>query len=69
MVKKIIRLSKERGKTIADIERECNIGTRSIYRWDENTPAVDKVKRVADYLETTMDDLLKDDEEQEHPYD
>lgn len=65
MLQKIIRLGKEQGLTVADIERECNIGTRSIYRWDENTPAVDKVKRVADYLGTTVDDLLKEDEEQE----
>lgn len=58
MVKKILQLCKAQGKTIVDVERECSIGTRSIYRWDENMPSVDKVKRVADYLNTTIDELM-----------
>ena len=60
LVQKIIQLCKEQGKTIVDVERECSIGTRSIYRWDDNMPSVDKVKRVADYLNTTIDNLVED---------
>ena len=60
MVQKIMQLCKEQGKTIVDVERECSIGARSIYRWDENKPSVDKVKRVAAYLNTTIDDLAED---------
>lgn len=60
LVKKILQLCKEQGKTVAELERECSIGTRTVYRWDDNIPSVDKVKRVADYLGTTVDDLLDD---------
>lgn len=58
LLENIQRLCKERKKSLAEVERECDIGTRSIYRWDENMPAVDKVKRVADFLGTTVDALL-----------
>ena len=60
MVKKILQLCKEKSITVMELERACSIGTRSIYRWDDNIPSVDKVKRVADYLGTTVDDLLND---------
>lgn len=61
MVKTITRLCKERGKTLSDVEEACNIGVRSIYRWDTNKPSVDKVQRVATYLGVTVDELLTDD--------
>lgn len=61
MLQKIINLCKEQGKSITELENACKLGTRSIYRWDENKPAVDKVQRVAKFLSTTVDELLKED--------
>ena len=60
LVGKILQLCKEQGKTIAELEHECSIGARTIYRWDDNIPSVDKVKRVADCLGTTVDNLLNE---------
>lgn len=62
MLDKIKSLAKSKGKTLMDIERECCIGQRSMYNWDEHMPSADKVKRVADYLGTTMDELMRGDD-------
>lgn len=60
MVEKIKSLAKERGLTIAQIESECGIGQKSIYNWDTSMPAVDKVKRVANFLGVSIDELTKE---------
>lgn len=62
MLEKIKSLAKANGITIMDVERECGIGQRSIYNWDEHMPSADKVKRVADYFGVTIDELMKEGE-------
>ena len=64
LICKIKALAKERGLTIAQIERECGIGQKSIYDWDTNRPSVDKVKRVADFFGVTINDLIESDNQQ-----
>ena len=61
MVNRIKTLAKDRGLTILQVEELCNIGKKSIYNWDTSQPAVDKVKRVADLLGVTVDELLKEE--------
>lgn len=61
MLGKIKALAKERGVTIMQVEQACGIGQRSMYNWDENVPAVDKVKAVADYFGITIDELMRED--------
>lgn len=63
LIDKIKQLAKERGLTISQVEKECNIGKKSIYNWDDNNPSVDKVKRVADFFGTTVDELIKEEGE------
>lgn len=65
MLNKIKQLAKERGLTIVQVEQNCGIGQRSIYNWDANVPAVDKVKRVADFFGVTIDELMNDCDETE----
>lgn len=50
---------KENNVTLAEVERQCGLGTRTIYRWDECVPSIDKVKRVADFLNCSVDELLE----------
>lgn len=61
MVGKIKALAKARGLTIMQVEQECGIGQKSIYNWDTNVPAVDKVQRVASFFGVTIDDLMKEE--------
>ena len=58
MLEKIRTLAKEKGVTLAEVERSCGLGERSLSKWDKNIPSVDKVKRVADYFGITLDELV-----------
>ena len=56
-----IRLIKELAQakryTIASLERECAFTPGTIKRWKEISPGIDKVMRVADVLECSIDEL------------
>ena len=47
--------------SIRELESICGIGNGTIYKWQTSSPAVDKVKLVADYFGCTIDELLKED--------
>lgn len=66
MVENIRRLCAEQGLTIQQLEDRACIASGTVGRWGKDgkfTPSVDKVKRVADALGVTVDDLLKEDAE------
>jgi hypothetical protein len=46
--------------SIRKIEMDTGIVLGSIYHWDEVKPSVDKVAKVAKYLGTTVEELIKD---------
>lgn len=58
---KIRALCRERKISVAQLEEKTDIGKNSIYDWNRVNPAVDKVKRVADFFGITVDELLKED--------
>ena len=62
MVEKIKKKALEKGIPLSRLERRCQLSSGSIYRWDVNYPAVDKVKRVATALEITVDELIEEEE-------
>lgn len=62
MLEKIKELCQQRGITLTQLEQECGLSNKALYRWDEQTPSVDRVKRVADRLGVTVDYLLSDEE-------
>lgn len=61
MLENIKAMCKERGISLMELEKSCGIGQRSIYRWDESTPSVDKVKLVSDFFGVTIEELLEND--------
>ena len=65
MLENIVRICKAQKKSLAEVNRACGFGTRSIYSWDKNAPSVDRVKKVADYLGVTVDELLAEPEAKE----
>lgn len=67
MVENIRRLCAARGITFAELERETNIGNGIIARWQNSSPRVDTLKKVADYFGVTVDELLATDENNERP--
>jgi transcriptional regulator with XRE-family HTH domain len=58
LVEAIRSLCKERGITLAHLEKTLGFGNGTISRWDENRPSVDKAKAVSSFLDVTIDDLL-----------
>lgn len=50
---RVKKRAKELGMTVEEVEQKSGLGKRTIYSWDKNSPSVDKVKRVADLLQTT----------------
>ena len=63
MLDKILALCAEQGISLSELERRAGLKAKTVYRWGENRPSVDKVKKVADALGVTVDDLLAEDEE------
>lgn len=51
-------LCKERGITIAQVERGAGLTLTTIAKWNRITPGIDKVASVADYLGISIDELL-----------
>jgi hypothetical protein len=56
----IKKTAKDKGIAICKMEKDLEIADGSICKWNTNTPGVDKVAKVAKYLETTIDELIKD---------
>lgn len=53
-------IAKSKKISIRKIEKETGLKLGSIYHWDEIKPSVDKVAKVANYLGTTVEELIKE---------
>lgn len=51
-------LCEKKNVSIAQLERETGLGNATIRTWEKSDPGAKKLKRVADYLGVTVDDLL-----------
>ena len=61
MLDKIKKLCKERNTSIPKLEDELGFGRGTIYKWEFVSPSVANLKRVADYLGCTLDELANND--------
>lgn len=62
MYNRIKVLAKEQGVSINKMEKDLEFGSSTISKWSKSIPSVDKLKKVADYLDVTIDELLRDEE-------
>lgn len=58
---KISALCKEKGFSVASLEKAAGLGNATIRGWKSGSPSVSNLKRVADVLNCTVDELLKED--------
>lgn len=56
--KNIVKLCKDRGISIAKLERETGLGNGTIGRWEKSSPSVNSAKKVADFFGVTLDSLM-----------
>lgn len=54
----VLALCKEKGITIARLEREAGLGNATVRGWENSTPNIVTIKKVADYFGVGIDDLL-----------
>lgn len=59
MLERIEALCREKHISILELERLAGLKQRTVYKWDRSMPSADKVKAVADVLETTVEELLQ----------
>lgn len=60
----IAKLCKAKNMSLAELERAVGLGNGVIGKWGVSSPRVENIKRVADFLGCTVDDLLKEDSQQ-----
>lgn len=63
MVKYIKELAKIKKITISRLEQTLGFSNGSIRHWDEKPPAYDKLLKVANYFEITIDELIGNTEQ------
>lgn len=58
IVDRIQLLVKERDSTLKKLERDCGIGNGTVRRWEDQSPRLDKLIKVADFLHVSLDYLV-----------
>jgi transcriptional regulator with XRE-family HTH domain len=58
LVKRIRNLCSSRNLTFAELERILDFSNGQIRRWEKTKPGIDKVQKVADYFDVSVDFLL-----------
>lgn len=61
-LKKIKDLCETAGITIGKLEKDLGFSNGSIYKWSTSSPSVDRLQRVAEYFDVTLD-FFKNDKE------
>lgn len=59
MYAKVKKLAQLKKLSISELQRRAGLNKDAIRRWDTNSPSVDSVKKVADILDTTVDELIR----------
>ena len=55
---RVKQICSERGVSLNAVEKACGFSAGSISHWDTKIPSVDRVAKVADYFDISMDYLL-----------
>lgn len=56
---KIKEVAKTKSLSIYRIERDLGFSNGSLRKWNNSTPSATSLKKVANYLNVTLDDLLE----------
>lgn len=57
----ICREARKKGISINAIEKETGLSVGSLCKWNTVSPTVKSLKKVADYLELSIETLLKEE--------
>ena len=65
IVERIKEKATEKNKSIRAIEAECGLSIATIGRWNRNLPTIEKVEKVANLLQVSLDWLITGKEPEE----
>ncbi|KRL04681.1 helix-turn-helix domain-containing protein [Liquorilactobacillus oeni] len=57
-VDRIKNLAKEHHISVYELEDQLGFGKNTIYQWTKRTPSVERVKKVADFFDVSLDYLM-----------
>lgn len=57
----IKKMCERKEVSVGRIEKDLNFSNGCICKWNENEPGIRKVKKVADYLGVTIEELLAEE--------
>ncbi|OTN96258.1 helix-turn-helix domain-containing protein [Enterococcus faecium] len=58
ILERIKKLCNQRGISVYQLEEKIDIGRNTIYQWNKRTPSTDKIQKVANYFDVSVDYLL-----------
>ncbi|MFO1441700.1 helix-turn-helix transcriptional regulator [Bacillus sp. Bva_UNVM-123] len=64
-LERIKKLCKERSITVSILEEKLDLPNNTIYQWKTRTPSTDRLEKVADYFNVSVDYLLGRTKEQD----
>lgn len=56
---RIFEMAKEKGMSINQLEEKAKLSKGSTYKWNVVSPSIKNLKKVADVLECTVNDLIE----------
>ncbi|HFK2851602.1 helix-turn-helix transcriptional regulator [Enterococcus faecalis] len=61
IVANIKKIALEKNLTVKKIGKESGVGENAIYRWDKQNPNLSSLKKVSNYLNVSVDELLENE--------
>jgi len=58
---------KEKNLSVAELEKILGFGNGTIGKWERNSPSIDNVKKVVDYLGISIECLIRDSDDSRPP--
>lgn len=58
LLDRIRELAKANGTTLWGLEKALGLGNGTIVKWDKSSPSADKLQKVADYFDVSVDYLM-----------
>ena len=62
LFKKIKSICDAKDMSIRELENKAGLGNGTIKGWEKSSPTVDNLKKVANILNCTIDELIRDGE-------
>ena len=60
LYKHIQKICESKGITVGKLEKDLDFSNATIRKWKNSSPSIENLKKVADYFNITVDELISD---------